>query len=265
MQRNYRYHQVRLSLKTEDVRDSWDSSAEAWIDFVRTGKDVTRDELNNPAMFSLIGEAAGLRVLDVACGEGTNTRLLARKGADVTGIDFSSKLIQAAVMEEEKTALGIQYHVMDVTHLDGFSDEYYDLACCFMALQDIENYKKAVSEIARVLKTRGRFVFSIPHPCFEKLPVNGARIAASERYFEETKYELNWNMERLTIPFRTISFHRTLTDYFNSLNAAGLAVSTLLEPRLPVEATRRTPLLESVLKRPQSVIIEAFKNVNRRG
>ncbi len=232
---------------------------------MRTGKDVTRDGLNNPAMFNLIGDVAGLRVLDVACGEGTNTRLLAEKGADVTGVDFSSKLIQAAVEEEERATLGIRYHVRDITHLAEFSDEYYDLACCFMALQDVENYRKAVSEIARVLNTHGRFVFSIPHPCFEKISVNGMRIAASERYFEETKYELNWNMERLTIPFRTISFHRTLTDYFAALNAAGLAVSRLLEPRLPAEAVQRTPLLESVLKRPQSVIIEAFKNVSRRG
>jgi 2-polyprenyl-3-methyl-5-hydroxy-6-metoxy-1,4-benzoquinol methylase len=247
-------------LENDDVRDSWDTSAEAWVDFVRTGKDVTRDKLNNPAAFDLIGDVTRLTVLDVACGEGYNTRILARKGAEVTGVDFSSRLIKSAILEEKKEALGIQYFISDIASLDGFSNDHYDLVSCFMALHDIENYREAVSEISRVLKPRGHFIFSIPHPCFEKISVNGARIEASNRYFEETKYALNWDMERLSMPFRTISFHRTLTDYFNALNSAGLSISRLIEPTLTREAARRFPLLKSILKRPQSVIIESFKD-----
>ncbi|MCK4497706.1 methyltransferase domain-containing protein [Candidatus Bathyarchaeota archaeon] len=251
-------------MENDDVRDSWDASAEAWVDFVRTGNDVTRDKLNNPAAFDLIGDVTGLTVLDVACGEGYNTRILARKGAEVTGVDFSSRLIRSAILEERKESLGIRYFISDVANLDGFSDDHYDLVSCFMALQDIENYNESVSEISRILKPRGRFVFSIPHPCFEKISVNGARIEASNRYFEETKYALNWDMERLSIPFRTISFHRTLTDYFNALNLAGLSVSRLIEPTLTMETARRFPLLKSILKRPQSVIIESFKDAKVR-
>ena len=142
-------------MENDDVRDSWDTSAEAWVDFVRTGKDVTRDKLNNPAAFNLIGDVTRLTVLDVACEEGYNTRILARKGAEVTGVDFSSRLIKSAILEEKKEALGIQYFISDVANLNGFSNDHYDLVSCFMALQDIENYREAVSEISRVLKPRG--------------------------------------------------------------------------------------------------------------
>ncbi|MCJ7635298.1 methyltransferase domain-containing protein, partial [Candidatus Bathyarchaeota archaeon] len=79
--------------KRDPIAKQWDDAAEAWADFVRQGKDYFRDELNNPAAFRLVGNVKGQLVLDLACGEGYNTRILARKGAKVTGVDFSTKLI----------------------------------------------------------------------------------------------------------------------------------------------------------------------------
>jgi ubiquinone/menaquinone biosynthesis C-methylase UbiE len=243
----------------EHARKAWDNSSEAWVDFVRTGKDYTRDGLNNPAAFDLIGDVDGLVVLDLACGEGYNTRFLAERGAKVTGVDFSERLIEYARNEEESKKLGIQYCVLDAAHLKGLADSYFDLTTCFMALQDIENYGKAVSEVSRVLKLGGRFVFSIPHPCFERIMLNEKKVDAARRYFEETKYVIEWNMERLSIPFRTITFHRTLTDYFDALNRNGLHVSRLVEPRLTEKAYKKYPYLQESLQRPQSVIIESVK------
>ena len=58
--------------KESRIIKEWNVAAESWINFVRQGKDYFRDELNNPAMFHLIGNVKGLLVLDVACGEGPN-------------------------------------------------------------------------------------------------------------------------------------------------------------------------------------------------
>jgi ubiquinone/menaquinone biosynthesis C-methylase UbiE len=242
-----------------DVKKEWDNSAKAWADFVRTGKDHNRDGLNNPAAFELIGNIKGLTVLDLACGEGYNTRILARKGAKATGIDFSSKQIELAMQEEKKENHGIRYIVMDAAKLTCFPDGCFDLVTCFMALQDIEDYKKATSETSRVLKPNSRFVFTIPHPCFEKISVDGKRVDAADAYFGETKFPIHWNMERLSTPFRTISFHRTLTDYFDALNKSGLHVSRLVEPRLIEKAYQKYARLEEAFKKPQSVIIESVK------
>lgn len=246
----------------EHVRKAWDNASAAWVDFVRTGKDYTRDGLNNPATFDLIGDVKGLVVLDLACGEGYNTRFLAKRGAKVTGVDFSERLIEYARIEEESEKLGIQYCILDAAHLKGLADSYFDLVTCFMALQDIENCGKAMSEVSRVLKLGGRFVFSIPHPCFERIRLNGKKIDAASRYFEETKYLIEWNMERLSTPFRTITFHRTLTDYFDALYSNNLHVSRLVEPRLTEQACKRYPYLQDALQRPQSVIIESVKVVS---
>ena len=245
--------------KEHDAMKEWDKAAGAWVDFVRTGKDFTRLELNNPAMFDLIGNVDELFVLDLACGEGFNTRILAGMRAKVFGVDFSEKLINFAEQQEAEEKLGIQYEVADVSDLSGIKNDYFHLVTCFMAMQDIRDYHQAVAEVGRVLKTEGRFVFSIPHPCFEKITVDEQRIPAWNNYFEPVEYHINWNMERLEKLFKTTSFHRTLTDYFQSLHLNKLSVQRLVEPKVNRESLEKYPILQDGLIRPQSVIIEAIK------
>lgn len=249
--------------KEGSIEKEWNDCVESWVDFVRQGKDYYRDGLNNPAAFGLIGDVRCRLVLDLACGEGYNTRILARKGAKVTGIDFSDEMIRLAEREEAKEKLGICYRVLDATYLGEFSSSHFDLVTCFMSLQDIEKYEEVISEVARVLRNRGRFVFSIPHPCFETIIVDRKRISATRRYFGAVKYPIHWNMERLVKPFRTTSFHRTFTDYFEALYRSKLFVSRLVEPRPTQKVLLKYPRLKEALVRPQSVIIEAIKYTDK--
>jgi len=128
-----------------------------------------------------------------------------------------------------------------------------------MSLQDVDNYEKAIFEVARVLKNLGRFVFSVPHPCFETIIVDGKRTSAARRYFGAFKYPVQWKMERLIKPFKTTSFHRTLTDYFDALYKSRLFVVRLVEPRPTRKGLQKYPPLREALVRPQSVIIESVK------
>jgi 2-polyprenyl-3-methyl-5-hydroxy-6-metoxy-1,4-benzoquinol methylase len=236
------------------VMKQWDDASESWVDFVRQGKDFCRDEMNNPATFRLIGNVNGQRVLDLACGEGYNTRILARKGAKVTGVDFSRKLIELARIEETREKLGIDYRTSDVADLSEFPSSHFDVVTCFMALMDIKNYCATMSEVSRVLKNMGRFVFSIPHPCFEL-----ERIGTTKNYFVPTEETVDWKMERLLKPFKTTSFHRTMTDYFNILQKSRLLVKRLVEPRPVKQVADKYPLLKQFLLRPHTVIIESIK------
>ena len=93
------------ALKKNRIAEEWNDAAESWVDFVRQGKDYFREELNNPGMLRLIGKVKGLEVLDIACGEGYNTRILAGKGAKVTGVDLSRKLIEHAKSQEKNDRL----------------------------------------------------------------------------------------------------------------------------------------------------------------
>ena len=246
-------------MERDHIAKEWDDAVESWADFVRQGKDYYRDELNNPATFKLIGNVKGQLVLDLACGEGYNTRMLARKGAKVAGVDFSTKLLELAKLEEAEEQLGINYYASDAADLSRFPGNHFDLATCFMSLQDIENYEKAISEVARILKNKGRFVFSIPHPCFEVNIENRNRISATTRYFGATTHPIQWKMERLLKPFKTTSFHRTLTEYFDTLYANEFLVRRLVEPQPTKKGLQVHPPLREVLLRPHSLVIESVK------
>ncbi len=246
-------------IKKDRISDQWDAAAESWTDFVRKGKDYYRDELNNPAFFSLLGNIRGQVILDLACGEGYNARKLARNGAVVTGVDLSEKLIDLAMVEEARDRLDIDYRLSDAARLKDFSSDHFDIVTCFMALQDIEDYGKAISEVRRVLKAKGRFVFSIPHPCFEMIVEDGNRISTNAKYFGVAEDHIHWKMERLLKPFETTSFHRTLTDYSNVLHDNGFLIKRLVEPRPTRKGLKKHPPLKQVLLRPHSIIFECQK------
>jgi len=253
----------------------WNESVESWASFVREGKDYYREEMNNPAFFSLIGNVRGKHVLDLACGEGYNTRILAKKGAKVVGVDFSEKMIELATQMEKKERLGISYYVSDAADLNEISSDHFDLVTCFMAIMDIEPYGDAISEVTRVLKRNGRFIFSIIHPCFDFIfPIiaewkdEEGRGNASEkkalhlevkRYFGICRCEVLWDMKRIAKPFKTTSFHRTLTDYFQALFENGLLVRRLVEPKPTTRGATKYPSLRKHTKIPQSIIIETIK------
>jgi 2-polyprenyl-3-methyl-5-hydroxy-6-metoxy-1,4-benzoquinol methylase len=265
-------------MRANDLRKQWDDAAEGWRDFVRTQKDYYRDVMNNPATFELLGDIRRKKILDLGCGEGYNCRIMAKKGAYVTGVDFSEKMIDFAIQKEKKEQLNIKYLVAEASDLQKLKDDNFDVVVCFMSLQDIEDYEGAVKEASRVLRKDGRFVFAIPHPCFETRIVDGEVIGGWEyekgnreepikepkyykvdRYFESHRYRVPWRMERLTLHFQTTSFHRTLTKYAGALLKAGFVIRNLKEPRPSKEAIKKYPALKGHLRIPQSIVIEAVR------
>jgi SAM-dependent methyltransferase len=83
-----------------EVGRMWDENAEAWTQLARAGHDVYRDYVNTPAFFAMLPEAKGLCGLDIGCGEGHNTRLLAKRGTQMTGVDIAPRFVIHAKAEE---------------------------------------------------------------------------------------------------------------------------------------------------------------------
>jgi ubiquinone/menaquinone biosynthesis C-methylase UbiE len=263
-------------MESEDRR-LWNEAAESWVDFVRSGKNHYSEYLNGPALKRMIGEVGGKKVLDVGCGEGCFSRFFAKQGARVTGVDLSDALIKAAKEEEERRALGVKYFVADAADLSMLKSESFDIVFCYMALMDIRDYDGAISEASRVLKTGGRFVVVMEHPCFSFVRVLDGKVVGDWEtrlcddgskeytyywvgdYLTRHSYTVEWKHPRLRSSFSTTGFHRTLSDYVNALTKHGLVVTGLDEPQPMQEGARVHPPMEKHFRVPQSIVIEATK------
>ena len=89
----------------ESVRASWDDAADVYAEGQASGRDYYRYEFFGPAQLALCGNVREMRVLDVGCGNGYFSREMAGRGAHVTGIDISSRMIARAQAHESAASL----------------------------------------------------------------------------------------------------------------------------------------------------------------
>ncbi len=158
----------------EDVARYWDDNAAWWAEQVRSRMDIAREYHNNPAFLAFLGDLGGRQVLDAGCGEGYNTRILARRGARMTGIDISERMVELARAEEDREPLGIRYARASYSDLGVFPDASFDAVVSFMALMDGPRFDVAMRESFRVLRPGGMLAFSIT----PLLPHQGVQVAA---------------------------------------------------------------------------------------
>jgi SAM-dependent methyltransferase len=201
---------------------------DAVADFYVSGFDSVDDSVS-AALFDLVGSVAGLRVLDVACGHGRTTRELARRGADVVGIDIAGSLLARARQIEQDDPLGIRYVHADVTVSGVLEAAAFDVATCSFGLSDIDDLDGALATVASALRSGGRFVFSILHPCFSGGPEISGSWPDAGSYYDEGRWTASG--ERSTLRQRVGASHRTLSTYNATLRRHGFWLDRLVEPR----------------------------------
>lgn len=243
----------------EEVGHYWDENAEVWTELVRAGYDHYRDGLNTPAFLEMLPDVEGLRGIDVGCGEGHNTRLLAGQGARMTGIDISKNFVRAARASETLRPLGIDYELASAVSLP-YSGASFDFATAFMSLMDIPETKRVLAEVFRVLKPGGFFQFSIEHPCFNpahrktlRNDIGHAYAREVGDYFRNLSGEADeWifstlprELKKRFRPFRVPRFTRTLSEWLNDLIEAGFVVERFGEPCPTDEDVKKRPKLQS--------------------
>ncbi len=254
-------------ISEQQVARYWDENANVWADHVRQGWDTYREHFNNPAFFEFMGDLGRKTVLDAGCGEGYNTRLFARSGARMTGVDISERMIELARQEEQREPLGIRYEVASFSDLGIFNDgrrtsRAFDAVVSSMALMDGPDFEGAVKEIFRVLRPGGELMFSIIHPCFMTRGYgwvcdedeNPAGITVSH-YFDREPWAEHWRFSKApgsenaafaseVEPFAVPRFPRTLSDYLNALIEAGFTLKRIQEPRPSQEMCEKHPWLQ---------------------
>ena len=100
----------------------------------------------------------GKIVLDVACGTGKFTRVIAKKAYKVYGIDISQGMLEQAQIEVEKDKLDNIILSQGNVEILPFKDQIFDTACCMGALPYFPDTVRALKEVARTLKPKSPFV-----------------------------------------------------------------------------------------------------------
>jgi SAM-dependent methyltransferase len=142
-------------------------------------------EWHIPAAADFAG-ARGLRVLEIGCGLGTDGAQFVRAGADYTGVDLTLAAVELARRRFELFELPGKFQVADAESLE-FADESFDLVYSHGVLHHTPDAPRAVREIHRVLRPRGRAVVMLYHRNSYNYRVNirmlrrmGARLLKSE-------------------------------------------------------------------------------------
>jgi SAM-dependent methyltransferase len=98
---------------------------------------------------------AGERVLDVACGTGNATLPAARRGARVTGLDITPRLLQVAEAKAGAEGLAIEWVEGDAMSLP-FPDGSFDVVLSTFGCMFAPDQERTAAELVRVLRSAGR-------------------------------------------------------------------------------------------------------------
>jgi Methylase involved in ubiquinone/menaquinone biosynthesis len=103
------------------------------------------------------------KVLDIACGEGYGSNLMAVNATYVTGIDINEEIITKA--REKYKRPNLEFLQGNAEKLP-FDDNSFDIVVSFETIEHLENHQALFSEIKRVLKPDGILIISTPNKLF---------------------------------------------------------------------------------------------------
>jgi SAM-dependent methyltransferase len=238
---------------TRESRDIWDQNARWWDGRMGEGNDWHR-LLVAPAVEKLLGVQPGERVLELACGNGQFARRLASMGARVVACDSSAAFLNCARLRTSEHSESVEYRLIDLTveeHLAALGAGEFDAAVCNMALMDIACITPLLRMVRRTLKAGSRFVFSIPHPCFN---TNGTTLLVERDDYQGdgiASFSVRVRQYRSLAPQKGIGivgqpqphyyFHRPLHTLLGACFTAGMMLDGLEEPAFTSSSASLAP------------------------
>ncbi len=210
-----------------------------------------------PALFSMMPDLCGKKVLDMGCGFGEHCKQFVESGAaKVVGIDISEKML--AVARTENADEKIEYANMSIEDIDGI-DEKFDIVVSSLALHYVEDFPGVVKKVYNLLSPGGTFIFSQEHPLLtskvawikdENGEKTGVHIA---NYGIEGLRELTWFVDGVQ------KYHRMFSTVINALAENGFIIEKVIEPLPSEEMLIQYPKYKSKLHKPDFLLFKARK------
>ncbi len=223
----------------DDVAQMWDTNAAEWDACQGTDGDDTRRYWSDDTLLTMLGPPNGRHILDLGCGNGYLSRILAARGAEVVGVDMSAAMLSRAAAYPA-TGGNVRYVRSSITDLSELPSDHFDGAVSNYVLHDVADYDQALAEVNRVLRPGAALVLTLTHPCFSSGPRTwntdppdsprreDATAFLVDDYFRRSAYLIEDWSGFDAIPY----YHRPLRDYWRAFERQGFDVVGFDEPTI---------------------------------
>lgn len=218
----------------EQNRKSWDLISPQYQAHTRISTDDVHYGPLAPGEreLGLLGDVRGKRILEIGCGGGQNSIALAKWGASCTGLDPSKVQLEHARRLAQEEGVTIHFVNGMAQDLSAFAENDFDLVLSSFAFDYVADLRRTYSEVGRVLRPGGLFVFCHSHPWFQAV---GWHLAGDSDASEVGDYaawpaieEWDWSFEDgTTAPMQ--GYLRPLAQILNQLIEAGFRLERLVE------------------------------------
>ena len=215
------------------AKKGWNKISKAYQENIRVSlEDVHYGPISpGERELRLLGNVKGKDVLEIGCGGGQNSIVLAKWGAKSAGFDISEEQIKRARKLAKEQKVKVTFYLGNMENMDMFPDGNFDIVLSSCAIGYSENYGQTFREAFRVLRRRGIFVFCVVHPIANRgraIRYGKRKLWGIGNYFDRRRRIWTWKIGGKTARF--YGYHRTLQDHFNSLVSVGFTVERILEP-----------------------------------
>ncbi|MCL4861078.1 MAG: methyltransferase domain-containing protein [Caldilineaceae bacterium] len=214
------------------------------------------------AELGLLGNVAGLRILEIGCGGGQSCIAFAQQGASVTGLDLSDAQLHAARQHAKQAGVAVQFVRGSASNLAEFAEAEWDMIFSTLTFHYLAEPMRCLHECHRLLRTRGRLIFSVDHPlrnCFFDAEENETSLYPVRSYFDHAP--MRWRFPGADTLME--SYHYTIGEWVALIRTSGMHIERLVEPPPPAAVADATwpddgPLMP-MRKIPHTLIVVAHR------
>ncbi|MGW0192803.1 class I SAM-dependent methyltransferase [Nonomuraea sp. NPDC003201] len=195
-----------------------------YLDHRHSGVSSPNHVMEEPAFLAELGEVAGLRVLDLGCGDAAIGQVLLEAGCrSYLGLDGSAAMVEAA-----NTALGGTAGRVEMADIEDFSapPSSFDLVVSRLAFHYVEDIEPVLATLHGCLSPGGRIILTVVHPV---LTSHDSGLREKRTSWVVDDYFLQGPREREWMGSTVTWFHRTVEDYVVALTKAGFSLTSLRE------------------------------------
>ena len=192
----------------------------------RQDRDNPPDALEKPVMLDLIGDVVGLRILDLGCGAAAFGRMTLEQGCRAyVGVEGSRNMVELAKQTLASSTGEIIHATIEAWD---YPTAAFDLVVSRLALHYIEDFAAVCEKIYQTLAHSGRFIFSVEHPVVTSCAQSWQSVGSRQDWIVDT-YFTSGPRNTVWLGGEVVRYHRTVEEYFGSLQRAGFVVERLRE------------------------------------